>query len=104
MFIIGLALCTLGNIASVEMSRDLAGEVERLLGSSNTYIRKKAALVAIRLVRKVSYLTENFLERALNLLNERHHGVLLTGVTLLQEICAVDPLHIPVVRNVSRVK
>lgn len=41
MFVVGLALCTLGNISSPEMARDLSGEVERLLGSSNTYIRKK---------------------------------------------------------------
>ena len=28
-YIVGLALCTLGNIASPEMARDLSGEVER---------------------------------------------------------------------------
>lgn len=43
MYIVGLALCTFANIASEEMSRDLANEVEKLIGSSNTYIRKKAS-------------------------------------------------------------
>jgi AP-1 complex subunit gamma-1 len=42
-FIVGLALCALGNICSAEMARDLAGEVEKLLGSNNSYIRKKVA-------------------------------------------------------------
>ena len=41
MYAVGLALCTFADIASEEMSRDLANEIEKLLGSSNTYIRKK---------------------------------------------------------------
>lgn len=41
MYAVGLALCTFANIASEEMSRDLCNEIEKLLGSSNTYIRKK---------------------------------------------------------------
>lgn len=41
MYVVGLALCTFANIASEEMSRDLSNEVERLMGSSNTYIRRK---------------------------------------------------------------
>ncbi|KAI8593125.1 Clathrin/coatomer adaptor, adaptin-like protein [Geranomyces variabilis] len=89
-FIVGLALCTLGNISSAEMARDLSGEVERLLASSNTYIRKKAALCALRVVRKVPDLLENFVSRAKSLLNERNHGVLLTGVTLLTEMCKMS--------------
>ncbi|KAJ3017682.1 clathrin associated protein complex large subunit [Thoreauomyces humboldtii] len=90
MFIVGLALCTLGNISSSEMARDLSSEVERLLASSNTYIRKKAALCALRVVRKVPDLLENFTLRAKSLLNERNHGVLLTGITLLTEMCKMS--------------
>ncbi len=44
MYAVGLALCTFANISSEEMSRDLANEIEKLLGSSNTYIRKKVRL------------------------------------------------------------
>ncbi|TPX35074.1 hypothetical protein SmJEL517_g02482 [Synchytrium microbalum] len=91
MYIVGLALCTLGNISSQEMARDLSGEVEKLLGNSNSYIRKKAALCALRVIRKVPDLMENFLNRAKSLLNERNHGVLLTGTTLLTEMCQYSP-------------
>jgi hypothetical protein len=44
MYAVGLALCTFANIASEEMSRDLVNEIEKLLGSSNTYIRKKVRI------------------------------------------------------------
>jgi AP-1 complex subunit gamma-1 len=44
MYAVGLALCTFANIAGEEMSRDLVNEIEKLLGSSNTYIRKKVCV------------------------------------------------------------
>jgi AP-1 complex subunit gamma-1 len=86
-YIVGLALCTLGNIASHEMARDLSGEVERLLASPNSYVRKKACLTALRIIKKVPDLADHFLQAAQNLLNERNHGVLLTAVTLMEQMC-----------------
>lgn len=47
-YTVGLALTALGNICSAEMARDLAPEVEKLMQSSNQYIRKKAVLCARR--------------------------------------------------------
>jgi AP-1 complex subunit gamma-1 len=88
MYIAGLALSTIGNIASKEIARDLIGEVEALIGSSNSFIRKKACLTALRLIRKVPDLAENFLEKAESLIHERNHGVLLAGITLLEEMCS----------------
>lgn len=90
-YIVGIALCTLGNIASPEMARDLSGEVERLLASPNSYVRKKACLTALRIIKKVPDLADHFLERGQHLLSERNHGVLMTGVTLLEQMCYDNP-------------
>ncbi|CCM06280.1 uncharacterized protein FIBRA_08531 [Fibroporia radiculosa] len=99
MYAVGLALCTFADIASEEMSRDLANEIEKLLGSSNTYIRKKAALCALRVVRKVPDLADHFIAKAKNLLADRNHGVLLTSITLVTEMCQTDPACLEEFRN-----
>ncbi|CAL8470618.1 g10160 [Coccomyxa elongata] len=98
-YIVGLALCALGNICSAEMARDLTPELERLLQSSNSYIRKKAALCCIRVIQKVPESVEAFQDAAAKLLADRHHGVLLTGVTLMLEVCAVEPAAVEAYRR-----
>ena len=72
------------------MSRDLFTVVESLLSTANPYIRRKAALCAMRICRKVPDLQKHFLEKAKLLLNDRNHGVLLCGLTLVTSICEAD--------------
>lgn len=86
-YIVGLALCALGNICSAEMARDLAPEVERLLQFKDPNIRKKAALCTIRIIKKVPDLAENFINASATLLKEKHHGVLLTAAQLCTDMC-----------------
>ncbi|KAJ3095276.1 clathrin associated protein complex large subunit, partial [Physocladia obscura] len=94
-FISALALCTLGNISSPEMSRDLCSHVEKLVGSPNAYLRKKAALCAIRIIKKVPDLIENFVEKAKKMLVERNEASLLTAIALEIEMCKLNPAIIP---------
>ena len=49
-YIVGLALCALGNICSAEMARDLAPEVERLLQFRDPNTRKKVSLFFFSLI------------------------------------------------------
>lgn len=72
------------------MSRDLFPEIETIIQSSNAYIRRKAALCAMRICRKVPDLQEHFVEKAKLLLNDRNHGVLLCGLTLVVSMCEAD--------------
>ncbi|XP_065885853.1 AP-1 complex subunit gamma-1-like [Dysidea avara] len=90
-YVSGLALCALGSICSSEMGRDMATEVEKLLKSTNPYLKRKAALCAVRIIRKVPELMEMFVPIMRSLLNEKNHGVLLTGVVLIEEMCRVNP-------------
>lgn len=72
------------------MSRDLFPEIETLLSTANPYIRRKAALCAMRICRKVPDLQEHFLEKAEALLSDRNHGVLLCGLTFVTSLCEED--------------
>lgn len=101
MYVVGLALCTFANIASEEMSRDLCNEIEKLMGSGNSYIRKKAALCAKRIVRKVPDLVDHFRERTLQLLGDKSHGVQICALSLAIQICETDPSAVPEYRRAT---
>jgi len=89
-FIAGLALCAIGNLATSDMSRDLAPEVDKHLGSSKPYLRKKACLAMARCLTKCSDMVEDFVDRVVSLLNDRSHGVLITVVQLMTRVLVMD--------------
>jgi AP-1 complex subunit gamma-1 len=72
------------------MARDLFPDVEKMLSTSNPYIRRKAALCAMKIARKVPDFAEHFVDGAKLLLNDRNHGVLLCGLTLVTNLCEDD--------------
>ncbi|KAM3940239.1 AP-1 complex subunit gamma-like 2 [Leptodactylus fuscus] len=96
----GLALCTLACLGSVEMCRDLAGEVERLLQTSNSHVKKKAVLCAVHIIRKVPDLVEMFIPTSEMLLAEKRHGVFYGAVLLATEICQRHPAAIKSFRKI----
>ncbi|KAJ2773593.1 clathrin associated protein complex large subunit, partial [Coemansia nantahalensis] len=70
------------------VASDLVDEVERLLDAPRSYLRKKAALAAVRIVRREPELAETFVRRVKALLGDRHPGVQLAAATLLTELCS----------------
>lgn len=72
------------------MSRDLFSDIEKLLSTANPYIRRKAALCAMRIGHKVPDLMEHFIEKASHMLSDKNHGVLLCGLTLITSMCEAD--------------
>ncbi|XP_029722942.1 AP-1 complex subunit gamma-1 [Aedes albopictus] len=91
-FIVGTALCTLAAIASPEMARDLSHEIERLIASSNAFLRKKAILCAFRMVRRVPELMEEYIPKCSHFLNDKNHGILISTITLVTEMCEQSPV------------
>ncbi|KAJ2887929.1 clathrin associated protein complex large subunit, partial [Coemansia aciculifera] len=66
---------------------DLVDEVERLLDSPRSFLRKKATLAGLRIIRREPELFTPFLQRAKALLSDKHHGVQMGGVALMAEMC-----------------
>jgi AP-1 complex subunit gamma-1 len=73
-----------------EMARDLAGDVEKLMKASNSYVKKKAVLCACRIVRKVPEMMENFIPLIKPLLTDKNHGVQLTSIALITDMCRIN--------------
>eukprot|EP00290_Baffinella_frigidus_P058635 CAMPEP_0180360018 /NCGR_PEP_ID=MMETSP0989-20121125/11664_1 /TAXON_ID=697907 /ORGANISM="non described non described, Strain CCMP2293" /LENGTH=651 /DNA_ID=CAMNT_0022351151 /DNA_START=46 /DNA_END=1997 /DNA_ORIENTATION=- len=94
-FIVGQALCAMGDIGSADMCRDLSGEVEKLLTNTNAYIRKKAVLALLRILRKCPDMVEHYLEKITSLLSDRNHGVLVGTLAMLIEVCETQPEVVP---------
>ncbi|KAH7415274.1 hypothetical protein KP509_14G035400 [Ceratopteris richardii] len=89
-FIVGVALCAFANLCSAEMASDLAAEVSKLLQHSNPYVRKKAALCCVKIVRKVPDFGESLLRPAITLLSDKHHGVLISAIKLCIVLCQTN--------------
>ncbi|KAJ1417770.1 adaptin N terminal region-domain-containing protein [Ochromonadaceae sp. CCMP2298] len=90
-YIQALSLIAIGNLATQDMARDLASDVEKLLRSNNSYLRKKAALATIRLLKKEPDLIDHMADRITSLLKDRAHGVLITGIQLMVEVLVLLP-------------
>jgi len=89
-FIAGLSLCTIGNLATADMSRDLAPEVDKHLKAGMPYLRKKANLAMARCLTKCPDMVEDFVERVVTLLKDKNHGVLITVVQLMTQVLMID--------------
>jgi len=89
-FVAGLALCTIGNLATADMSRDLAPEVDKHLKSGTPYLRKKANLAMARCLTKCPDMVEDFVDRLVTLLKDKNHGVLITVVQLMTQVLMID--------------
>lgn len=90
-FISGTALCALGTIGNQEMCMALSREVQMQLSVDNPMIRKKAALCAMRIIKKVDDIEDKFNSRVTSLLEDKNHGVILSACSLLIHLVESNP-------------
>ncbi|PHJ25424.1 adaptin n terminal region domain-containing protein [Cystoisospora suis] len=90
-YVNGMALTALGNIGTSEMCAAIASQVEDLVRCSNPFIRKKAALCGVRLVKKVPDCEDKFAACLPALLADRNHGVLISACALLMALLERNP-------------
>lgn len=89
--IVSLALNFLGDIGSAEMLRELMHEIETHMRSPNPLIRKKAGVVAVRAVRKLTTEdTVNVLNFTPSFFDTRSSAVHISGTALISALCAQD--------------
>jgi AP-1 complex subunit gamma-1 len=62
-FVAGLALTSVGNLATADMGRILAVDVDKHLRSSNAYLRKKACLTLVRIFKRVPEIIEDYIDK-----------------------------------------
>lgn len=86
-----MALAALSEICTADMCRDLASEVCKLMGTATHYIKKKAILAATRIIRKVPETIDEFMVKIEGLMEEQHHGILLSTLALIDDILQLRP-------------
>lgn len=89
--IIAMALNAIGEICTADMCRELATEVTRLMQNPNSYIKKKAACACSKIVRKCPELIDSFVKPLFSYFEERNHGVVLSGLSLMVQIFKIEP-------------
>ena len=67
--------------------------------SPSSYIRQRAGLAAIRTLKNIPDVIEDFYDAISFQMNDKHQAVLMAVVTLCCEICKIDSDHLPFLRK-----
>lgn len=90
-FVVALALAVLANIGSTELCRSLAADVQKVLAIDDPFLRKRAAMAVIRIIKKLPEFTETFQTHVHLLLNDSQHSVVLSGIGMVITMLKAQP-------------
>ena len=102
-FIVALGLTSIAEISTEDMCRELYTEVKKLMRSSSSYIKKKAILAAVRIIRNIPDTIDDFMEVIDVLINEHSHSITLATVTLIEEIIKIEPERVDELRKYTKI-
>lgn len=102
-FIIALGLTSIAEISTEDMCRELYTEVKKLMRSTSSYIKKKAILAAIRIIRNIPDTIDDFMEVIDTLINEHSHSITLATMTLIEEIIKIEPERVKTFRKYTKI-
>jgi len=102
-FIVALGLTSIAEISTEDMCRELYTEVKKLMKSTSSYIKKKAILAAVRIIKNIPDTIDDFLEVIDVLINEHSHSITLATMTLIQEIIKIEPERASELRKYTKI-
>ncbi|KAH0791589.1 Adaptin N terminal region family protein [Histomonas meleagridis] len=86
-----LALSFIANVGTPELCQTVASEVEKRVASKNPNVAKRAAMAALRILRKVPDLISTFRPDIVKLLSSNKHSVVIAAIHLACEMIKIDP-------------
>lgn len=90
-YVVSLALALMANIGSTELCRSLAGHVQKVLEIDDSFLRKRAAMAVIRIIKKLPEFTETYQSHVHRLLNDPSHSVVLSGIGMVIQMLKAMP-------------
>ena len=93
-WVVALGLTAIGESSTEEMCRELYPEVIKTMQASSPYIRQRAALAAIRVVKNIPDVVEDFYDAIASCMEDKNQSVVMATVSLCCEICKLDEEHI----------
>jgi AP-1 complex subunit gamma-1 len=102
-FIVALGLTAIAEISTEDMCRELYTEVKKLMRSTSSYVKKKAILSAVRIIRNIPDTIDDFMEVIDTLINENSHSITLATMTLIEEIIKIEPERVKELRKYTKI-
>lgn len=90
-YVVALGLTAIAEVSTADMCRELYPSVKRLMKSQSSYIRQRACLAAVRIIKNIPDTIEDFIEIIADLFKDQSQSVLMATVTLCNEILRKEP-------------